>query len=268
MDKVIFFTSLFYGCSSLKSLPDISNWNINDAIYLNGMFMECSSLEKLTDISNRKFIKNYNIDIIQNLINLFCYYKNKLSNIGLNIEKINDFISSFCQFKFDNIFYIKKFGYEFGKMKSFDDIVLKLFPELDYYDYNLFKLINFYEKNKDLFKSILIFLLPKFPEPRVDIGYLFAGCSSLKSLPIISKWNTKNVKNISGLFAGCSSLKSIPDISNWDTGNVEIMSSLFYGCTSLKKLPDISNWKIEYVFDISSLFCYCPLLCQLPDISK
>ena len=42
---------------------------------------------------------------------------------------------------------------------------------------------------------------------------LFEDCTSLKSLPNISKWNMKNTSNISRIFKGCSSLISLPDIS-------------------------------------------------------
>ena len=62
---------------------------------------------------------------------------------------------------------------------------------------------------------------------------LFFICSSLKSLPDISKWNTKNVSNMDGLFCQCSSLKSLPDISRWNTKNVTDMSMLFSECSSL-----------------------------------
>ena len=41
---------------------------------------------------------------------------------------------------------------------------------------------------------------------------MFSGCSFLKSLPNISKWNTNNVNNICYMFAGCSSLISLPEI--------------------------------------------------------
>ena len=41
---------------------------------------------------------------------------------------------------------------------------------------------------------------------------LFYNCSSLISLPNISKWNTKNVKDMSCLFSGCISLCPIPDL--------------------------------------------------------
>ena len=45
---------------------------------------------------------------------------------------------------------------------------------------------------------------------------LFGGCSSLSSLPDISKWNTNKVINMKSLFGGCSSLLSLPDISKWN----------------------------------------------------
>ena len=42
---------IFCECSSLSSLPDISNWNINNVTYMSGIFYGCSSLLSLPDIS-------------------------------------------------------------------------------------------------------------------------------------------------------------------------------------------------------------------------
>ena len=53
---------------------------------------------------------------------------------------------------------------------------------------------------------------------------MFHYCRSLKSLPYISKWDTKNVIDMSCMFYDCNSLKSLPDISKWDTKNVTDMS--------------------------------------------
>ena len=36
---------IFYNCLSLKSLPDVSKWNINNVININLMFYNCSSLK-------------------------------------------------------------------------------------------------------------------------------------------------------------------------------------------------------------------------------
>ena len=59
-------------------------------------------------------------------------------------------------------------------------------------------------------------------------GGIFDGCSSLSSLPDISKWNTNNVINMHGLFRECNSLSSLPDISKWNTNNVTNMQSMFF----------------------------------------
>jgi len=46
-----------------------------------------------------------------------------------------------------------------------------------------------------------------------DMSYIFKGCSSLESLPDISKWNTNNVTDMSCMFCKCKSLISLPDIA-------------------------------------------------------
>ena len=43
INKISDMSCMFYGCSSLSSLPDISKWNINNVTYMNDMFYECSS---------------------------------------------------------------------------------------------------------------------------------------------------------------------------------------------------------------------------------
>ena len=66
---------------------------------------------------------------------------------------------------------------------------------------------------------------------------MFSYCSSLQSLPDISKWDTKNVTNMSYMFDNCSSLQSLPDISEWDTKNVTNMSDMFNGVNK-KLIPE------------------------------
>jgi surface protein len=63
-----------------------------------------------------------------------------------------------------------------------------------------------------------------------SLNSLFAGCSSLRFLPDISKWNLENVRCINNLFLGCTSLIRLPDISKWETKNIKYMNSLFKNC--------------------------------------
>ena len=101
-----------------------------------------------------------------------------------------------------------------------------------------------------------------------NMSNMFGGCCSLKSLLGISQWNTKSVNDMSNMFCGCTSLLSFPDISKWDTKNVTNMSNMFDGCTSLESLPDISKWDTKNVTNMSNIFNQCSSLKSLPDISK
>jgi len=101
-----------------------------------------------------------------------------------------------------------------------------------------------------------------------NMSYMFSNCSSLKLLPDISKWNTNNVNNMSDMFYFCESLKSIPDISKWNTNNVNNISFMFSNCSSLESLPNISKWNTNNVNNMSFIFYYCSSLKSLPDISK
>ena len=103
------------------------------------------------------------------------------------------------------------------------------------------------------------------------MNYLFSGCSSLKSIPDISKWNTSNVINMKGMFEECSSLKSIPDITKWNTSNVKNMKYMFKNCSSLKSLPDISKWDIDNCLKykkIYEMFNGCSKPLNIPDNLK
>jgi len=67
---------------------------------------------------------------------------------------------------------------------------------------------------------------------------MFTGCSSLISLPDLSKWNTNNVTKMIYMFRGCSSLISLPDLSKWNTNKVKNMIG---GCFNILIIPSISN---------------------------
>ena len=74
---------------------------------------------------------------------------------------------------------------------------------------------------------------------------LFSFCSSLKSLPDISKWKTDNVILMTGMFYSCRALQSIPDISKWNFSNVDYYGNIFANCISLK-IP------FQYQFNLNS----------------
>ena len=98
---------------------------------------------------------------------------------------------------------------------------------------------------------------------------IFFNCTSLKSLPDISKWNTENVISMKNMFYHCNSLTTFPDISIWNTSNVIDMSGMFCHCSSFLSLPDLSNWNLNKITDISGMFCHCnSLIKHFSDILK
>ena len=65
--------SMFYRCNSLKSLPDISNWNTENVQYMSNLFYECKSLISLPDISK------WNTENVVDMSNLFYECKSLVS---------------------------------------------------------------------------------------------------------------------------------------------------------------------------------------------
>ena len=89
----------------------------------------------------------------------------------------------------------------------------------------------------------------------INLNKIFFGCSSLLSLPDISKWNTNKFPQMIGMFKGCSSLSSLPDISKW---NIKfIPNDMFKGCSSLSSLPNISAFKTYNNIYFQSMIAQC-----------
>ena len=65
INNVTDMSDMFCGCSSLSSLPDISNWNTNNVTDMSSMFNGCSSLSSLPDISN------WNINNVKHMFLMF-----------------------------------------------------------------------------------------------------------------------------------------------------------------------------------------------------
>jgi len=124
-------------------------------------------------------------------------------------------------------------------------------------------ILNQEQKNKNILEIKLI-----ETNKITNMSYMFEDCTSLNSLPDISKWDTKNVTNMSYMFYNCYSLKSLPDISKWDIKNVTNMSCMFGGCHSLKSLPDISKWKLNKELDKENMFEGCNKKIIAPKFKK
>ena len=175
---------------------------------------------------------------------------NKLISIPLSSESESDYFSSLYE---NDESYFKE------KCDSFISTGIASIFKNQYLNPNVIS----YRFQKD--DSISPFLISN---KVTDMSHMFSGCYSLKSLPDMSNWNTKNVTNMSYMFCGCESLISLPDISNWDTRNIIDMSRMFERCNFLIAFPDISNWNTTNLRNMFLMFFNCSPLMMLPDISK
>ena len=135
---------------------------------MNSLFFNCSSLISLPDISK--------LNIFNSNINNFISYIEQIINSTNEDEIRKEFeMLSFLNKTFENDLYLGNVKCEIIESKSFD---------------------------KKKFKKLILSGVN-------NMNGLFAGCSSLQYLPDISKWNIKNTINIGCMFQGCTSLKSL-----------------------------------------------------------
>ena len=59
------------------------------------------------------------------------------------------------------------------------------------------------------------------------MSWMFRDCTSIISLPDISKWNISNVINTIGMFNNFDSLISFIDISKWNFSNNKNITMMF-----------------------------------------
>ena len=226
--------------------------------------------EKLTNkIFNNNDIKvanEININIDDNkekLTNESIIRENNKEKGEINYENNNNEIKDEIQImykinKFDTK--IKLFGEKFVENNKYHCNIKyenKLFNLIEYLD------ISNNNNQKDKLEIKLIGI-----NNIINASYMFDNCSSLLSIPNISKWNTNRVTDMSNMFYSCNSISSFPDISNWDTSNVTSIHSMFAHCSSISSLPDISKWNTSKVVNMCNTFACCSSLTSLPDISK
>ena len=229
-DGITNMSNMFFECSSLLFLPDISKWNTSNITNMSNMFYECTSLSFLSDISK------WNTSNVSDMSNIFF----ECSSLT--------FLPDISKW---NTYNITNMSCMFSKC-----LLLSSLPDISKWSTNKVTDMSglFYECSS-------LSSLPdisKWNTNNVEnMSYMFYGCSSLPTLPDISNWNTNNIINMSNMFSLCSSLSSIPDISIWNTNNVINMSYMFSGCSSLSSLPDISKWDTNNVINMRFIFSEC-----------
>ena len=221
---------MFYECKSLQKFSVISSKDIKLEIDENNNEQKNNQI----DISNL-----YDSERINNKSSNHLNYSNVTNINSQEISLIkNTSISSKNRNKFNIIHFSNKNNIISDKeMEKINQIIIESKNHLFYLA--SFDLIDFQNninqdnsihENSFLSTESKIIKASNNTENKTLNGYLNLPALSLFKF---SKRNNINVNNLSYMLSGCSSLKSLPDISRWNTDNLYDIKYLFSYCSSL-----------------------------------
>ena len=295
--------NMFKGCSALTSL-DLTNFNTAEVTNMNHMFFGCSALK--TIYASDKFVTT-KVKADENMFygckSLKGYEDSKVDHNYANCSPTGYFTSE-CEYAvFDNATGTLTFRYKGVKPEGAYDLNVKaITPQWKNIGPNVKKVVfdasfasarpticyAWFYNNTNLTTIEGIEYLNT--ENVTNMGYMFAGCSALKSLDLtkfntakvtsmeymfnkcsalkslnLLGFNTEKVTNMNSMFRSCSALESL-DLSMFNTENVTSMPNMFNGAKNLKTL-NVSSFNTEKVKNMGHMFANCPNLTSL-DLSS
>ena len=176
-------SEMFYGCSSLLSLSDITYWDTSKVISMYKMFNGCLSLISLSDKLK------WNTSNVNNMALMF-FYCSSLSTLP-----------DISEWDTHNVIEMYQMFDGCSSLKTLPDIS----------KWNISKVNNLSWLFLDCSSLTYLPDISKWDTSNVqEMESVFNGCSSLKLLPDISKWNIANVTNMKDIFKGCKNSLNIP----------------------------------------------------------
>ena len=134
MENVYDISYMFYSRSSLKSLPNISEWNTKNIYNLNSIFENCTLLTIIPNISKWKFNKRIKINNIFRGCNSFLIIPD-ISKWNINIPQEYFDNSSSKSNSFSNKDIIRNSSLSEGLSFSIDNDNISLSENINYIDF-------------------------------------------------------------------------------------------------------------------------------------
>lgn len=253
-DNITSLASMFGNCNSLAEL-DVSSFNTAKVTAMNSMFSGCHSLTKLD-------LKNFNTANVTTMSWMFnsCRALTELDISSFTTDKVTNMSDMFSGCRVLEEIDITKFNTaNVTKMDWMFDYCYAL-KSIDLSNLNTANVTSM----SGMFgwcKALTSIDVTKFNTAKVTSLYdMFMGCESLTSIDVTG-FNTENVTNMSGMFDSCSELTSI-DVTKFNTAKVTQMSGMFNRCSKLTSI-DVTGFNTENVTDMSSMFGRCTALTVL-----
>ncbi|WP_421776630.1 BspA family leucine-rich repeat surface protein [Gardnerella sp. KA00255] len=233
VSNVTDMSNMFEGCTSLKSLKGLENWDVSNVRSMSGMFASVIKNQDQHDTLNP--VDGYAGEMA--IASVKPLSKWNVGNV-INMNRMFEGCTSITDFT----------GLEGWDTKNVEEM------------------IGMFEYCKSM--SSLVFLEKWNVNNVKDMMVMFALCGNIESTEGLGKWNVSNVKKMDGMFAYCSNLKNIKGLDNWNTSNsstskLASTSRMFYNCVSLTSLYPLEKWNVSNVTDMSSMFNTCGSLTSL-----
>ena len=268
--KVTDMHGMFKGCSALTSL-DLTNFNTAEVRDMNRMFYMLD--ESSTALTTIYVSDNFVTTNVQNGENMF---KNCTKLKGFKKYFLLDTDHQYANYKtgyftsgcgyaeFDNATGTLTFSYKGVKPEGAYDLNAEAFrPQWKNIETTVKKVVfnasfanakpticyAWFYNNSNL--TTIEGLEYLNTEDVTNMGFMFDGCSALKSLNL-SKFNTAKVTSMKNMFNNCSALKSL-NLSGFNTAKVTDMNSMFRSCSALESL-DLSMFNTASVGSMPSMF--------------
>ncbi len=218
------FSYMFYHCTALSSVGDLSKWAGSNATSVSHMFDGDSSLKTL-DLSNFALKK------VQYFSSMFQGCSELTTITGMNSWDVSSAIYM------DNMFAGCTALTSVGDLSKWTGS-------------NATNVSSMFDGDEALTSLDLTNFNPSKSK---SFSGMFSKCTALTSVGDLSKWTGSNATSVSHMFDGDSSLKTL-DLSNFALKKVQYFSSMFQDCSGLTTITGMNLWDVSSAIFMDNMF--------------
>ena len=278
-------SNMFEGCTSLRSLAALSEWDVSKVGSMSGMF--ASVINNYTEhnklnggyaglmvIDSLKPLNKWNVGKVANMTRMFegCASLQNLKGLeSWNTQNVGLMISMFEYCKgVDSLEPLSE--WKTGKVTDMRAMfaVCQNIQNTGNQKTNGLKKWNVsnVESMNDMFSKCTSLVdisgLSNWAKTGggtkklTSTARMFNECNNITSIAALKDWDVSNVDDMSSMFRACSGLKkNLSDLASWNVGKVKDMHEMFSGCSGLNTLEGLGEWNVSNVKDMHEMFSGC-----------
>ena len=285
VSNVTDMSNMFEGCTSLKSLAALSEWDVSNVTDMKGMFASVinnytehnklnGGYSDLMVIDSLKPLSKWNVGKVANMTRMFegCASLQNLKGLeSWNTQNVGLMISMFEYCKgVDSLEPLSE--WKTGKVTDMRAMfaVCQNIQNTGNQKTNGLKKWNVsnVESMNDMFSKCTSLVdisgLSNWAKTGggtkklTRTARMFNECNNITSIAALKDWDVSNVDDMSSMFRACSGLKkNLSDLASWNVGKVEDMHEMFSGCSGLNTLEGLASWNVSNVKDMHEMFSGC-----------